>query len=160
MIAALVIARIYMSGKTDGFTLMRWIKAFGNNDFMRGVVYLAAIFLGTVIVFAVGCAYHSGDRHAFVRDNPAMLKGRHGKLMLCWLCALVTLIPMIAAVVIVALRYLPLLKQINSLLSKTAKLPDTKTTIIILAVGAALTVPLLPLRSLITAAYVNGLEKE
>ena len=160
MIAALVIARIYMSGKTDGFTLMRWIKAFGNNDFMRGVVYLAAIFLGTVIVFAVGCAYHSGDRHTFVRDNPAMLKGRHGKLMLCWLCALVTLIPMIAAVVIVALRYLPLLKQINSLLSKTAKLPDTKTTIIILAVGAALTVPLLPLRSLITAAYVNGLEKE
>ena len=35
-----------------------------------------------------------------------------------------------------------------------------KTTIIIMAVGAVLTLPLLPLRSLIPAAYVNGLEKE
>ena len=30
----------------------------------------------------------------------------------------------------------------------------------ILAVGAVLTIPFLPLRSLIPAAYVNGLEKE
>ena len=160
MIAALVIARIYMSGDTDGFTLMRWIKTFGGGDFTQGVLYLALIFLGTVLLFAVGCAFHSGDRHAYVRENPKLIKGHRGKLMLCWLCALVTLLPIIAAAVVVALRYLPLLKQISLVLSKKVSLPDTKTSVLILGVGAVLTIPLMPLRSLITAAFVNGLQKE
>ena len=160
LIAALVIAKIHVSGKMDGFTLMRMIKSFGGEDFMTGVLYLALIFLATVIVLAIGCAFHSGDRHVFVRDDRKLLKGHHGKLMLCWLCALVTLLPLIIAVVIVVLRYLPLLSNLAAVLSKTMSLPDTRTTVIILGIGAVLTLPLLPLRSLITAAFVNGLEKE
>jgi len=40
------------------------------------------------------------------------------------------------------------------------ELPSTKITVIILGVGALLTMPLLPLRSLIPAAFVDGLGKE
>ena len=39
-------------------------------------------------------------------------------------------------------------------------MPSIKPVIIALAAGAVLTIPLLPLRSLIPAAFVNGLEKE
>ena len=43
---------------------------------------------------------------------------------------------------------------------KTAELPSTKGTLVILGIGALLTLPLLPLRSLIPAAFVDGLKRE
>ena len=45
------------------------------------------------------------------------------------------------------------------LLLKRVSLPSTRESIMILAAGAVATLPLLPLRSLIPAAYVNGLEE-
>ena len=54
----------------------------------------------------------------------------------------------------------PALKDLNGVVMNTVSLPSTKVTLMILAVGAVLTIPFLPLRSLIPAAYVNGLEKE
>ena len=56
---------------------------------------------------------------------------------------------------------MPVVKEITSyVMTKEKSMPSTKPALIILAVGAALTLPLLPFRSLIPAAYVNGLEKE
>ena len=127
---------------------------------MTGVLYLIAIFVGAVLLVAFGCAFHSGDRHAFIRNNPKMLRGHHGKIVLCWLCSLITLLPIIIAIVAVIIRYLPVLQDLNGLVMKTVSLPSTKVSLIILAVGGVLTIPLLPLRSLIPAAFVNGLEKE
>jgi len=160
LIASLYIAWIHFDGDMDGFTLMRQIKQFGGGDLMTGVLYLALILLATLILLAIGCAFHSGDRHALVRENRKLLKGHHGKLVLCWLSSLAALLPIIIALAAVVIRYLPALGDLNAILTKEASLPSTKVTVIILAVGAALTLPLLPLRSLIPAAFVNGLEKE
>ena len=160
LIACLVIAKIHISGDTDGFTVMRMIKEFGGGDLMTGIIYLALIFAGTLLLLAFGCAFHSGDRHAFVRDNPKLVKGHHGKIVLCWLSSLIALLPLIIAIVIVIFRYLPALQDLNAIVTKTMSLPSTKVTVIILAAGAALSIPLLPLHSLIPAAFVNGLEKE
>jgi len=160
MIASLIVAKVHISGDTDGFTVMRMIKNFGGGDLVTGVVYLALIFVATLILFAAGCAFHCGDRHAFIRGNPKLVKGRHGKIMLCWLCSLVALLPVIIAVIAVVIRYLPAVKDLSAIIKKEKSLPEMMPTVIILAVGAALTVPLLPLRSMIPAAFMNGLEKE
>ena len=160
LIACLVIAKIHYSGDMDGFTLMRMIKEFGGGDLMTGIIYIALIFIATLLLLAFGCAFHSGDRHAFVRRNPKLVKGHHGKIILCWLCSLITILPIIIAFVFVVIRYLPVLQDLNGLVMKTVSLPATRGTLMILAVGAVLTIPLLPLRSLIPAAFVNGLEKE
>ncbi|MBR5959437.1 MAG: hypothetical protein IKZ98_00445 [Clostridia bacterium] len=160
LIACLVIAKIHYSGDMDGFTLLRAIKDFGGGDLMTGVLYLVLIFVGSVLLLAFGCAFHSGDRHAFVRNNPKMLRGHHGKIILSWICSLITLLPLIIAIAAVIIRYLPALQDLNGVVMNTVSLPSTKISLIILAVGAVLTVPLLPLRSLIPAAFVNGLEKE
>ena len=160
LIAAVYIAWIHIDGDTDGFTVLRAIKQFGGGEVMTGMLYLGLIFLATLILLAVGCAFHCGDRHAFIRENPALLKGRRGKIMLCWLCSLVAVLPLIIAAIVVLIRYLPALSDLNGVVTKTVPLPSTKVTVIILAVGAVLTLPLLPLRSLIPAAFVNGLEKE
>ena len=160
MAASLVIAKIHISGDMDGFTLLRLIKSFGGGDLVRGVVYLALIFIATVLLLMFGCAFHSGDRHAWAQGDRKLVKGHHGKIVLCWLCALAPLLPLIIAIAAVIIRYLPALADLTAIVTKEKSLPSTKVTLIILAAGALLTVPLLPLRSLITAAYVNGLNKE
>ena len=160
LIASLIIAKVHISGDMDGFTLMRMIKDFGGGDLMTGILYLSLILTATVILLAAGCAFYSGDRHAFAQGNPKLVKGHRGRIMLCWLCSLIVLLPMIIAVAAAAVRYLPALQDLNAIVTKEKSLPSTKTTVIILAVGAVLTLPLLPLRSLIPAAFVNGLSKE
>ena len=160
LIACLVIAYNHIAGETDGFTVMRMIKSFGGGDLMTGILYLALILLATLLLLAFGCAFHSGDRHAFVWGNPKLTKGRHGRILLCWLCSLAAVLPIIIAVIAVIFHYLPVLNDLNAIVTKEKSLPSAKTAVIILAAGALLTVPLLPLRSLIPAAYVNGLEKE
>lgn len=160
LIASLIIAKIHISGEMDGFTLMRLIKSFGGGDLMTGILYLAIILIATLLLLAFGCAFHSGDRHAFVRNNMKLVKGHHGKIVLCWLCSLLTLLPVIISIIAVIIYYLPALQDLNAIVTKQKSLPPAKTAVICLAVGALLTVPLLPLRSLIPAAFVNGLEKE
>ena len=160
LIAFLTIALIHFYGEMDAFTLMRAIKSFGGEDVVTGVIYLALIFVGPLILVAFGCAFHSGDRHAFVRDNPKLVRGHHGKIVLCWLCALVVLLPLLIALLVTVIYYLPALKDVTDILMKEKSLPSAKLPAILLAIGALLTLPLLPLRSLITAAFVNGLEKE
>ena len=156
LIAGLLIARHHISGDVDGFTLLRMIRSFGGGDVVTGVLYLGLILLGLLLLLAVGCAFHSGDRHAFVLNNPGLLKKRRGGIMLCWLCALLAMLPLILAVAVILIRYFPVLMDLNGLVYGTVKLPSTRGTLIILAVGAVLTLPFLPLRSLITAAFVSG----
>lgn len=162
MIALVAVMRSYMAGagNVDGLTLMRTVKRFGGGTTTTGVLYVALILLATLILIAIGCAFHSGDRHAFVRNDPKLVKGHHGKIMLCWLCSLVTLLPLVIAIVAVIFRYLPALKDLTDIVTKKKAAPSTKETLIILAAGAVLTLPLLPLRSMIPAAFVDGLEKE
>ena len=161
MIAFLIVAWIHFFGDTDAFTLMRTIKSFGGEDVVTGILYLVLIFLATMILLAFGCAFHCGDRHAFVRGNPKLIRGHHGKIIVCWLCSLIALLPLIIAVICVAVYFLPVIRNImDYVMTKEKSLPSMKLPAIILAAGAALTIPLLPLRSLIPAAFVNGLEKD
>ena len=159
LIACVVIARNHIAGDLDGFTVMKIIKDFGGGDLMTGVLYLILIFVGTLILLVIGCAFHSGDRHAYVRNNRKLLKRHHGKLILCWFCSLIALLPLLIAIIAVIIRYIPVLNNLSAVLMNEMSLPSTKVTLMILAVGAVLTIPLLPLRSLIPAAFVNGLER-
>ena len=74
------------------------------------------------------------------------------------LTSLVCLLPLIIAAALTAMRYMPLLNDVSGVISGDVSLPDTRTSLIILGIGAVLTVPLIPLRSMITAAYVRGLK--
>lgn len=151
---------IHFSGNVDSFTVLRMIKNdLGGGDQMRGILVVALMLLATLLLVALGCAFHSGARHAWVRNRPGLVRGRHGRVMLAWGASLLSILPMLLAILAVILRYLPVLSDLNGLLMNTVSLPSTRGTGIILGVGALLTVPLLPLRSLIPAAFVAGLEE-
>ena len=159
LIAALLYAWEKYAGDTDGLTVMQMIYDFGGQDMKTGMIYLLLILAGLMVLAALGAGFHSGDRHAFVLNRKGLLKGKRPKVLLCRICSLVLLLPLIIAAVIAAMRYAPLLNNVSSVMSGEAELPSTRTTLIILGIGAALTWPLLPLRSMVTAAYVNGLNK-
>ena len=138
---------------------MQMIYRFGGEDMKTGMIYLILIFLGLVLLFALGAGFHSGDRHAWVLDRKGLLKGKRPKVLLCRICSLVFLLPLLIAGGIAVSRYAPLLNNVNGVMSGDVSLPATRITLIILGIGGILTLPLVPLRSLVTAAYVSGLEK-
>lgn len=159
LIAALLFAWEKYAGDTDGLTVMQMIYRFGGEDMKTGMIYLILIFLGLVLLFALGAGFHSGDRHAWVLDRKGLLKGKRPKVLLCRICSLVFLLPLLIAGGIAVSRYVPLLNNVNGVMSGDVSLPATRITLIILSIGGILTLPLVPLRSLVTAAYVSGLEK-
>ena len=153
--------REHVSGEMDGFTLMRMIRSdFGGGDLVRGVLVIAGIVVGTGLLILIGCAFHSGARHAFALGDPALPRGRHGKIVGIWVVSLISILPMLIALGATVVRYLPAFQDLNGLFMKTVQLPSTRGTVLILGMGALLTIPLLPLRSLIIAACMHGLRKE
>lgn len=158
--AALLFAWEKYSGDTDGLTVMNMIYEFGGKDMKTGVVYLLLILAALILLFALGAGFHSGDRHARVLGEKGLLKGKRPKVLLCRICSLVFLLPLLIAGFAAMLRYVPLLNNVSGVISGDVSMPSTTPTLIILAAGIALTAPLIPLRSMVTAAFVRGLRKE
>lgn len=159
-IAMAVEIRIHVSGDMDSFTVLRMIKNdLGGGDQMRGILVVALMITAALLILIFGCAFHSGARHAFAQGDVRLVRGHHGKVLLTWLVSLISILPMLIAVIAVIFRYLPVIQDLNGLLMKTVSLPSTRGTLIILAAGAVLTLPLIPLRGLIHAAYMDGLKK-
>lgn len=157
LLVCAVIAKKNYSGETDAFTVMRSVQSFGGGNLMAGAVRIGLIVVAALLLVAVGCAFHSGARHAYVLGDPSLVRGHHGKTILVWLLSLVTILPFLIALVIVICRYMPALSDLSGLLMKTVKLPPLKDAAVTLGIGTLLSLPLLPLRSLLTAAYINGL---
>ena len=157
LIGALIFAWDKYSGDTDGLTVMNMIYEFGGQDMKTGVIRLLLILAGLLILAALGAGFHSGDRHAFVLEDKEVLKGKRLKVLLCRICSVGFLLPLIIAGVAAAMRYVPLLDNVSGVVSGDVAKPDTKVTLIILGIGGVLTLPLLPIRSMVTAAYVRGL---
>ncbi len=161
MIASFFVIREHVAGQMDGFTLMRMVRStFGGGNLFTGVMVIGLIVLATVLLAVFGCAFHSGARHAWAQGAPERVNGHHGRVVGTWFASLASVLPILIALLIVILRYLPVLRDLNGLFMGTLKLPATRGTLIILGVGAVLTLPLLPLRSLIIAAGVRGLAAE
>lgn len=158
LIAALLYAWEQYSGQTDGLTVMQKVYDFGGRDMKTGVIYLLLILAALIVLAAVGAGFHSGDRHAFALAEKGLLKKRRGGVLLCRICSLVFLLPLIIAGIIVMFRYAPLLNDVSGVISGDVPRPSSRVTLIILGIGAALTAPLLPLRSMMTAAYISGLK--
>ena len=157
--AALVYAYDKYAGDTDGLTVMQMIYDFGGGDMKTGVIYLLLILAALAVLLFIGMGFHSGDRHAEVIGEKKLLKMKRPKMLLCKICSLVYLLPLIIAGIITAMRYVPLLNDVSSVMSGEASLPSTQTSLIILAAGAVLTLPLIPLRTVTTAAFTKGLKE-
>jgi hypothetical protein len=65
---------------------------------------------------------------------------------------------MLVAIALLIVRYMPVLSDPSGFVGGRVELPPTKDSLIIAGIGAVLTIPFMPLRSMITAAYIEGLK--
>ena len=159
LIAALLYAWEQYAGTEDGLTVLNMVYEFGGRDTKTGAVYVLLIFAALVLLALLGAGFHSGDRHALALEQKGLLKRKRLKVLRCRICSLAFLLPLIIAVIVTALRYAPLLNDLSGVMTGDVPKPSTQTSLIILGIGGLLTVPLIPLRSMVTAAFVAGLKE-
>ena len=146
-------------GAIDGFTLMRFIKSLGGGTFFQGLAIVAAIYLATLIPPLIGCAFHSGDRHAAALGVPGLTRGRRGALIRLWLVGLVVFLPFVIAAIFPCASFFQALMAAISSFMETFELtlPAAGTTLAILgALVVILLLPAIPLRTLMPAVYVRA----
>lgn len=141
-------------GLVDFITLMRIFAAIGGS-FVDGVVIVAAAVAGSMLFILLGCAVHSGTRHAIAMGNKKLMKGNRLRLTALWFAGLLLILPFVA-VAAVALGDFAI-SLFNEL--KNLKLPafalNLRQTVLLVGGALVLLCPALPLKSLLPAVYLR-----
>lgn len=143
-------------GTQDAFSVMRMFTGWGSGDLYQGALLLLPAALATLLPLLAGRAFCAGSRHAAAQSHPKLLRGHRGGVALCWLCAQVTLLPALVGTALVCWRFIHQAMTMLAARDLDALLQSVPGLILPLcAVWVALLAPLLSLRSLIVAAYVQ-----
>ena len=153
--------RVY-SGNVDVFTLLRTLMSLGGGSSIQGVKIVLLIYAATLVPVLAGCAFHSGTRHAEALGGRSMLKGHRLGVMGCWLAGLIALLPFLLTAGWASLDYVSaLVGAISSIGTGTVSLPPLDQKIFVIAAAfVVLLLPLLPLKQLLSAAYVRQLKEK
>ena len=149
-------------GQTDVFSVMMAVSRLGGGDLVRGAAFAVLIYLATLLPFCFGLAFHSGARFAREEGNPGLVRSHRKGIILAWFFSLLALIPFAAVSGFAVAGYLGrLLEAVNRMSGSGLSLPSPGSGIYVIA-GAfvVLALPVVPFRSLVTAAYVKGLAED
>ncbi len=142
-------------GLVDFITLMRIFSAIGGSSVVDGVMIVAAAVAASCLLILLGCAVHSGSRHAHALGDKKLLKGSRARLIGLWCLGLLLVMPF-AAVVVAALGDYAL-SLISAL--KNMQLPaftlNTKQAAMLIGGAVVLLFPLLPLKNLLPAVFLR-----
>ena len=157
-------AWIYYHDYSDGFMVLRSIRNLGGGHTLNGVKLLVILWLALFIPLLFGCALHSGDRHAeALTGSRSLLKKHLGGVLRAWLAGLSALLPFLAAAAVISSNYVRAVIAAVKGFSTTGSfaLPPLDQNIWLLAAAfAVLCIPLVPLKSLISFCYAEGLAQE
>lgn len=148
-----------LKGLVDFLTLMRIFAAIGG-DFVRGVLIVAGAVAASALLIVLGCAVHSGSRHAHALGDKKLMKGNRLRLVALWFLGLVLVVPF-GVVLVVALRdyAATLIASLKSLKWPTFTL-NAKQAAMLIAGVALLLCPALPLKNLLPAVYLRKAKEE
>ncbi|MBE5804322.1 MAG: hypothetical protein E7316_07405 [Clostridiales bacterium] len=159
-IAATVVAVWAYKGQVDVATLLRVLMQLGGGSFMEGVKRVLMIYAATLLPIVLGCAFHSGARHAIALERGKLSWFRPG-VVLAWFVGLVALVPFAVAVYRIGADFVSaLVNALSSLSFDSIALPSIGDKAYTLAIAFVLLfLPLLPFKQLLTAAYVRELKQ-
>ena len=145
-------------GLVDFITLMRIFSAIGGSV-MDGVMIVAGAVAASCLLIVLGCAVHSGSRHAIALGNKKLMKGNRLRLTALWFLGCVLVLPFVAVLVYTLGDYaLSLVRELKNL-----KLPAFTLNVkqmLLLAGGAmVLLFPALPLKNLLPAVYLRKVKE-
>ena len=159
-IAATIVAYWAYAGEIDAFTLVRVLMNLGGGTFMNGIKLVLVIYAATVLPIVIGCAFHSGARHAVALGDKKLIRGHRLDVVAVWLLGLVALLPFFGAAAYVGMDFVSgLVSALSNLGAGSIALPSVGDKIYLLAAAfVALLLPALPFKQLMTAVYVRGLK--
>ena len=103
-------------GLVDFITLMRIFSSIGGNV-MDGVMIVAGAVAASCLLIVLGCAVHSGSRHAIALGNKKLMRGNRLRLTVLWFMGCVLVLPFAAVVVYALGDYaLTLVRELKNLL--------------------------------------------
>ena len=158
--AGLGYAYRFYKGTDDisGPETLHMVQDFGNGDVRLGIKYLLLILGGLILILMIGFAFHSGARHALALGRPRLVNGHRGKIALGWFCSVIVfMLPLWIALGIVISRFMPMLNDPRGIFTVIQTL-HVRPLLLILGAGTLLTLPLIPVRSLMIAAMVHQLK--
>lgn len=153
-LAGMVLLFLSFKGLTDGFTLMGIFYAIGGSVADGVWIVLGALCASSLLIL-LGCALHSGSRHAAALSGQALLKGNRLKLMALWFLGLLLVIPfMIVVIAVLGSFILTLPEALRNMQLPSLTLTASQWGILLLGT-ATLLLPLLPLKNLLPAVYLH-----
>ena len=141
-------------GLTDGFTLMGVFYVIGGSVTDGVWIVLGALCASTLLIL-LGCALHSGSRHAAALGDKALLRGNRLRLMRLWFLGLTLVIPFVIVVIAVLGSFiLTLPEALRNMQLPSLTLTASQWGMLLLGT-ATLLLPLLPLKNLLPAVYLH-----
>ena len=145
-------------GLVDFITLMRIFSSIGGNV-MDGVMIVAGAVAASCLLIVLGCAVHSGSRHAIALGNKKLMRGNRLRLTALWFLGCILVLPFAAVVVYALGDYaLSLVRELKNL-----KLPaftlSVKQAALLIGGAAGLLFPALPLKNLLPAVYLRKVKE-
>ena len=145
----------------DVITLMRICSSVGGGDIVTGLVLIMGAIAASGLLILLGCAVHSGSRHAVALGNKKLLRGSRLRLTALWFSGLVLLIPFAAVVVYALGDYaLTMLGALKSFSLPSSFALNGKQVGLLIAGAVALLFPLLPLKNMLPAVYLRMVKEE
>lgn len=145
-------------GLVDFITLMRIFSSIGGNV-MDGIMIVAGAVAASCLLIVLGCAVHSGSRHAIALGSKKLMKGNRLRLTALWFLGCVLVIPFAGVLVYTLGDYA--ISLINEL--KNLKLPafnlSVKQAALLVGGAVLLLFPALPLKNLLPAVYLRKVKE-
>lgn len=141
-------------GLTDGFTLMGVFYVIGGSVADGVWIVLGALCASTLLIL-LGCALHSGSRHAAALGDKTLLQGNRLRLMALWFLGMLLVIPFVIVVIAVLGSFILTLPEALRNMQLPALTLTAPQWIGLLLGAMALLLPLLPLKNLLPAVYLH-----
>ncbi len=141
-------------GLVDFITLMGIFKSIGGNV-VDGVMLVAAAVVASCLLIMLGCAVHSGTRHAIAMGEKRLMKGNRLRLIGLWFVGVLLVVPFAAVVAAALSDYaMTLIAALKQLKLPSFALSGRQAAMLI-GGTVLLLLPVLPLKSLLPAVYLR-----
>ena len=147
-----------LMGLVDFITLMRIFSAIGGSV-VDGILIVAGAVAGSCLLILLGCAVHSGSRHAHAMGDKKLLKGSRLGMMGLWFAGLALLIPFCAVAVLTLGDFaVTVVSALKNMQMPSLSLNGQQAAMLI-AGAVVLLFPVLPLKNLLPAVYLRKVKE-
>lgn len=147
-----------LMGLVDFITLMRIFSAIGGSV-VDGILIVAGAVAGSCLLILLGCAVHSGSRHAHAMGDKKLLKASRLGLTGLWFAGLALLLPFVAVAAFTLGDFaVTVVSALKNMQMPSLSL-NAQQAAMLIAGAVVLLFPVVPLKNLLPAVYLRKVKE-